>query len=249
MADDWKKYPTSSSQLVPSLPLSSSSSSTGVSLLLWENLSVPPSASGTKDIDEDMEVILVSITSSCDLSLANWLMTCCLRTIRTNEIEWKRTWPSAIGRYLWFSRRAVSRLTDSRIWRCCLSRSSSCFSCLLDSRSSSLHIQKHKSLLNTSNMRGSWGEWLYHLSMVINLLGDQEVSVKYIRRGVKHRVGYFHANFLVTKWFMAFTSFLKCEIYFLGGVNIFTPVKYCSSKWSKVSWFGSHICVVTWIET
>ena len=33
--------------------------------------------------------------------------------------------------------------------------------------------------------------------MVINLLGDQEVSVKYIRRGVKHRVGYFHANLLV----------------------------------------------------
>ena len=27
----------------------------------------------------------------------------------------------------------------------------------------------------------------------------QEVSVKYIRRGVKHRVGYFHANFLVAK--------------------------------------------------
>ena len=40
--------------------------------------------------------------------------------------------------------------------------------------------------------------------MVINLLGDQEVSVKYIRRGVKHRVGYFHANVLLTKRVMTF---------------------------------------------
>ena len=37
------------------------------------------------------------------------------------------------------------------------------------------------------------------LVMVINLLADTEVSVNFIRRGVKHRVGCFHMNFLVTK--------------------------------------------------
>ena len=74
------------------------------------------------------------------------------------------------------------------------------------------------------------GRSVFREKMVINLLVDQEGSVKYIRRSGKHRVRYLNANFLVTKRVMAFTSFLECEIYFYGGVNLFTPVKYSSSK-------------------
>ena len=47
---------------------------------------------------------------------------------------------------------------------------------------------------------------------------------------VKHRVRYFHANFFVTKWVMAFSSFLKGEVYFLIRVNLFTQVKYSTYK-------------------
>ena len=49
---------------------------------------------------------------------------------------------------------------------------------------------------------------LIQQAMVINLPGDQEVSVKNIQPGVRHRVGYFHVNFLVyTMWVTkAFTS-------------------------------------------
>ena len=73
--------------------------------------------------------------------------------------------------------------------------------------------------------------------LVTNWPGSKRREV-YFRGDGNHRAGYFHANFLLSKW--VHRSFVRCEVYFLGGANLFTPVKYLKVKFLSIVKFNMH---------